>query len=169
MKEKYKVLFVCTGNICRSPTAEGVFRKIAENKGMQDIIEVDSAGTHSYHVGEPPDGRSIKTGLERGYDLRPLRARSVCVEDFERFDLVVALDRGHRRSLRKLAPKQHKEKIILLLEDTGHKTETSVPDPYYGTMKDFEYVLDLVEDASEKLLRKIQQEVVLEATPDTGD
>ena len=141
-----KVLFVCTVNICRSPTAEGVMRKMAS--GLD--IHVESAGTHDYHVGEPPDERSQRHAERRGYDLSAQRARQVSPEDFLRFDLILAMDRGHLRQLERLRPAEHRARLRLLLGDRD------VPDPYYGGAEGFEQVLDLVEDACRSLLEEIR-------------
>ena len=144
-----KVLMVCTGNICRSPTAEGVFRTLAEKEGL--LAQVDSAGTHDYHVGEPPDGRALDHASRRGYDLSELRARQIVQQDFAEFDLVLAMDRGHLRILERLAPPQHRHKLKLFLEFSV-LPEKEVPDPYYGGPAEFERVLDMVEAASRGLI-----------------
>ena len=158
--KKYCVLFVCTGNICRSPTADGVLRRMVADQGLADVVEVDSAGTHDYHVGEPPDGRSTEHALLRGYDLSKLRARQVQADDFERFDVILALDDGHLRILQKLCPAKYKTKLHRFTEFcTQHKTH-EVPDPYYGAAQGFEHVLDLVEDGCTGLIdhiRKVRQ------------
>ena len=158
--KKYCVLFVCTGNICRSPTADGVLRKMVADQGLADVVEVDSAGTHDYHVGEPPDGRSTEHALLRGYDLSKLRARQVQADDFERFDAILALDDGHLRILQRLCPPQYKSKLHRFTEFcTRHKTH-EVPDPYYGGAQGFEHVQDLVEDGCTGLIdhiRKVRQ------------
>ena len=143
-----KILFVCTGNICRSPTAEGVFREMARRQGLR--VHVESAGTHDYHVGEPPDERAQHHAKRRGYDLSEQRARHVSTGDFEAFDLIVAMDRGHLRLLQRACPPQHREKLRLFLADRD------VPDPYYGGPDGFEQVLDLVEVACRDLLAEIR-------------
>jgi protein-tyrosine phosphatase len=143
------VLFVCTGNICRSPTAEGVFRELAQRAGL--VVRVDSAGTHDYHAGEAPDRRAVAHARQRGYDLTLLRARQVAAPDFEEFDLLVAMDRGHLRILERMAPPVHRGKLRLMLEFAG-QPEGDVPDPYYGAGDGFERVLDLVEAASRGLV-----------------
>ena len=139
-----KVLFVCTGNICRSPTAEGVLRRLAELQKRN--IHVESRGTHDYHVGEPPDQRAQEHAKRRGYDLSAQRARHLSKRDFEEFDLVLAMDHGHLRILQRLCPPQHAGKVRLLIR------ESEVPDPYYGGPEGFEQVLDLVEAACRDLL-----------------
>lgn len=147
-----RVLFVCLGNICRSPTAEAVFRSIAAREAPQLRIEVDSAGTAGYHIGEPPDRRSQDAARRRGYDLAPLRARLVAREDFERFDFVLAMDRENLTVLRELAPAAVRDRVRLFLEFAPETDMTEVPDPYYGGANGFEEVLDLVEAASRGLL-----------------
>ena len=146
-----KVLFVCTGNICRSPTAEGVMRKMITGEGLE--VHVESAGTHDYHVGEAPDERSQRHAERRGYDLSAQRARQVSPEDFVRFDLILAMDRGHLRQLERLRPAGHRAKLRLLLGDRD------VPDPYYGGAEGFEEVLDLVEDACRDLIAELRASI----------
>lgn len=145
-----KVLFVCTGNICRSPIAEVVFKDLVRKNELHEKVRVDSAGTHDYHVGEPPDDRARRHAGRRGYDLNALRARQVTGRDFEEFDLILAMDRGHLRILRRMCPPQHHAKIRLFLR------ESDVPDPYYGGPEDFERVLDMVEAACRALLAEIR-------------
>ena len=153
-KAKASVLFVCMGNICRSPTAEGVFRHVVTEASAEHTLEVDSAGTHAYHVGEPPDRRSQAAAERRGYSLHALRARRVSSEDFERFDLILAMDRLNVESLKAASDAEHHHKIRLFL-DYADGDEMEVPDPYYGGERGFEYVLDLVEDASRGLLKEL--------------
>jgi protein-tyrosine phosphatase len=141
------ILFVCTGNICRSPTAEGVLREMARKEGIP--LEVESRGTHDYHVGQPPDERAQHHARRRGYDLSAQRARHVATDDFERFDLIVAMDNGHLRMLKRLCPSHLQGKLRPFLENAD------VPDPYYGGPEGFEQVLDLVEEACRGLLREI--------------
>jgi protein-tyrosine phosphatase len=147
-----KILFVCMGNICRSPTAEGVFRSHARRLAPALDIEFDSAGTHAYHVGEPPDPRTIDAAARRGIDLTDLRARQVSNDDFERFDLIVAMDRLNHATLLDRSPPEHRERIRTLLEFAGKAAPADVPDPYYGGATGFDDVLDLVESAVEGLL-----------------
>ena len=154
-----RVLFVCTGNICRSPTAEGVFRAAVARAGLADRIAVDSAGTHGYHVGEPPDPRAIAHARRRGYDLSGLRARRVKAEDFQRFDLILACDRGHHGLLRRLADKAEHARIAMFLDYAPELGFDEIPDPYYGTGADFERVLDIVERASEGLIQALARKL----------
>ena len=143
------------GNICRSPTAEGVFRRLAAERAPGVEIEVDSAGTHDYHVGDPPDPRSIAAAARRGVDLRQLRARSVREEDFERFDLIIAMDRLNRETLLERSPAPFRERIRLFMEFAGDQDVEDVPDPYYGGAPGFERVLDLAEEAAAGLLEEV--------------
>lgn len=152
---KTRVLFVCMGNICRSPTAEGVFRDKVIKAGLEKQVEIDSAGTHGFHVGSAPDARAQKTALSRGYDLSSLRGRQVSDQDFASFDYVLAMDRDNLNNLRQRCPEQYKHKVRLYLAFSGRFPNLNVPDPYYGGGKGFEQVLDMVEDAAEGLLREI--------------
>lgn len=140
-----RVLCVCTGNICRSPTAEAVLRDLARRDDADLALQVDSAGLTAYHVGEPPDERSQRHARRRGYDLSAQRARQLVVADFERFDWILAMDRGHLRELRDLAPTGSRARIHLLLDFVPGWQARDVPDPYYGGAAGFETVLDLVE------------------------
>lgn len=151
-----KVLFVCMGNICRSPTAQGVFEHLVEQHGLDSHIEIDSAGTHAYHVGEPPDRRAQKTALNRGVDLSAQKARRVQVEDFDYFDYVVAMDSDNYANLVEICPAAQQEKVRLFLEYSDHFDERDVPDPYYGAARGFERVLDMIESASAGLLDEIK-------------
>ena len=144
-----RVLFVCTGNICRSPTAEGVLRHLAQEAGVE--VHVESAGTGDWHVGHPPDERAQHHARVRGYDLSAQRARQVGPSDFEAFDLVVAMDRGHMRTLERQCPRAHRAKLRLLVAGRD------VPDPYYGGPEGFERVLDMVETACRALLEEIKR------------
>jgi len=154
--ERVGVLFVCTGNICRSPTAEAIFRKRVADAGLSDAIVADSAGTHDYHIGEPPDPRSQDAAAERGYDLSPLRARKVERADFQRFDLIVAMDRGHLAILSRMAEPSRAHTLKLMMSYASGFKERDVPDPYYGGAEDFERVLDMLEDAARGLLEAIR-------------
>lgn len=146
------VLFVCTGNICRSPTAEGVFRDLAAKRGVLERLRIDSAGTHDYHVGEPPDPRSVEHARRRGYDLTPLRARQVRAADFTEFGWILAMDRGHLRLLEAARPRAALARVELFLDHSKGWKGEDVPDPYYGGVRGFEVVLDQVEEACEGLL-----------------
>jgi protein-tyrosine phosphatase len=151
------VLFVCMGNICRSPTAEGVFRHHVRQQAPDFNLLLDSAGTHDYHVGEPPDPRTIKAAAGRGIDLAGLRARQVHDADFARFDLILAMDPlNHVTLLERSAPEFH-PRIRLLLEFAPQAGRPDVPDPYYGGARGFEEVLDLVDAAAPGLLDEIRQ------------
>ncbi len=152
---KQKVLFVCMGNICRSPTAEGVFRRKVENADLEKSIEIDSAGTYAYHIGNPPDPRAQSAAKKRDIDLNSLRARRVVADDFIRFDYIIAMDKSNLEDLASICPPGYENKIHLFLE-YGSSNETEVPDPYYGSGNGFEIVLDLIEDAAEGLLKHIQ-------------
>lgn len=147
-----RVLFVCMGNICRSPTAEGVVRGHLKTSELAGQVEIDSAGTHAYHVGEPPDLRAQKAAQGRGYDLSGLRARKVSAADFIRFDYILAMDRDNLSLLREACPPEHRHKLKLFLEYAANFDEDEVPDPYYGGAAGFEHVLDLIEDAARGLV-----------------
>jgi len=153
----YRILFVCLGNICRSPTAEAVLRAIAAREAPELGLEVDSAGTSGYHVGQPPDPRTREAAARRGYDLKGLRARVVEPADFERFDLILAMDRENLQVLRRRAPSAAYERLRLLLEFAPEGGSEDVPDPYYGGPNGFEEVLDLVEAATRGLLTHLRQ------------
>ena len=153
-----KILFVCMGNICRSPTAEGVFRRKIIDAGLEDIIQIDSAGTHAYHVGHPPDMRAQKAALRRGIDLSSQRARRVTSDDFIAFDFVVAMDSDNHYELEAICPSAHEDRLHMFLKFANNSAETEVPDPYYGGGNGFETVLDLIEDASEGLLQHLKQQ-----------
>ena len=153
---KIKVLFVCMGNICRSPTAEGVFAKRLKDEGLEAMVEVDSAGTHAYHVGEAPDQRAQRTALRRGVDLKNLKARKAIAQDFEQFDYVLAMDRENLRGLEAICPVGFEYKLQLFLSYAPNLEIDEVPDPYYGGATGFERVLDMIEDASEGLLQDIR-------------
>jgi protein-tyrosine phosphatase len=157
MKNKVGVLFVCMGNICRSPTAEGVFRHLVEQAGLGASIVVDSAGTHAYHVNEPADRRAQAAAERRGYSMSDIRARRIDETDFERFDYIIAMDRDNLAMLVEQSDVVHHNKIRLFLEFSSG-AETEVPDPYYGGAAGFERVLDLVEEASRGLLETLRVE-----------
>ncbi|MGZ5050221.1 MAG: low molecular weight protein-tyrosine-phosphatase [Methylobacter sp.] len=155
--EKVKVLFVCMGNICRSPTAEGVFTKLVKERNLEKHFEIDSAGTHAYHVGNAPDARAQSAARERGIDLSHLRARQVVFGDFEDFDYVLAMDDDNYSILIKSCPEQHQPKVKYFLDYAPHLNEREVPDPYYGGSYGFERVLDMVEEASAGFLQALQE------------
>nr|WP_325017721.1 low molecular weight protein-tyrosine-phosphatase [Noviherbaspirillum sp.] len=154
-KEKTSILFVCMGNICRSPTAEGVMRRYVEELGLSDSIFVDSAGTHDYHVGEAPDPRAQAAARRRGYDISGLRARQVTVEDFDRFNFVLAMDYNNLAALQAWCPPACEQKMGLLMPYAQSRRATIVHDPYYRNAKDFDYVLDAIEDACKGLLSAV--------------
>lgn len=151
-----KVLFVCMGNICRSPTAEGVFRKLIADEKLNHVIEIDSAGTHAYHVGNRPDPRSQEAALKRGIDLSKQCARKVNELDFELFDYILPMDRENYNNLLEICPTHLEDKLRLFLEFAEAIPEMEVPDPYYGGNRGFERVLDMVEEASKGLLWHIK-------------
>lgn len=157
-KDKISVVFVCLGNICRSPTAHGVFRELVERSGLAHRIEIDSAGTAAYHVGNSPDHRSAAAALQRGYDLSDLRARQAIVADFGHYDYILAMDVQNLENLRSICPTSYAGHLGLFLE-LADLDEREVPDPYYGGASGFDHVLDLVEAASEALLKRITQEL----------
>jgi len=144
------------GNICRSPTAHGVFESMIKDAGMIGDVEVDSAGTHAYHIGNSPDTRSSQCAKNRGFDLSYIRARRVEVSDFDYFDYVLAMDSDNLSILESMCPTQHKHKVCLFLDYAKEHSESEVPDPYYGGPNGFEHVFDLVEAASKGLLEDIQ-------------
>ena len=154
---RVSVLFVCMGNICRSPTAEGVFSKFVDDAGLTALVHADSAGTHAYHRGSQPDYRACEAAERRGYSLTEIQARRVSSMDFESFDFIIAMDDDNLNDLRDEADEDHYAKISLLLDysETGGLRE--VPDPYYGGLDGFEKVLDLVEQASRGLLDEVRK------------
>ena len=153
--QKVKVLFVCMGNICRSPTAEGVFRHLVQSLGLEHAIEIDSAGTHAYHVGEPPDRRSQAAAARRGYDLSPLRARLVGAADCAAYDYILVMDHENLETVQLRCPAEHAHKVQLFGHYSKRFPGEAVPDPYYGGGESFDDVLDRVEDAAEGLLDDI--------------
>lgn len=154
-----KVLFVCLGNICRSPTAEGVFKQLVESAGLSNRILTDSCGTAAYHVGEPPDKRSIKAAAKRGYDLTALRARKFDRNDFQTFDYILAMDNANYSDLYRIGGHAQPEKLKLFLEFHPDPAWTEVPDPYYGGEEGFNLVLDLCEQAANSLLDQLRREL----------
>lgn len=158
-----KILMVCTGNICRSPTAEVVFREFLKKNSLDKKVQVDSAGTHDYHVGETPDPRAVAHARRRGYDISGLRARQVAAADFESFDLLLAMDRGHLRVMERLCAPQHRHKLTLFLDFGGLK-EKEVPDPYYGGPEEFERLLDMAEAGSRGLVDHVRTHLLRVST-----
>lgn len=152
-----KVLFVCMGNICRSPTAEGVFRHVVRQAGLADKIHTDSAGTHAYHIGEPPDSRAQQTARSRGIELGDLRGRKVEAADFQHFDYVLAMDHNNHADLQQVAG-SNADNLHMFLQFAENFDDQEVPDPYYGGEQGFEHVFDLVEDASAGLLAHIRKQ-----------
>lgn len=151
-----RVLFVCLGNICRSPTAEGVFRALVAREGLAHAVATDSAGTADYHIGEPPDPRARATALARGVDISDLRGRQIARDDFIRFHYVLAMDRSNYNTLARVCPKDARDRLRLFLEFAPALEPNEVPDPYYGGEAGFEHVLDLAEAASAGLLAHIR-------------
>ena len=157
INDRFGVLFVCMGNICRSPTAEGVFARKAQDRGLMGRLRVDSAGTHNDHPGSPPDERSQRHALERGYDLSALRARQIDAADFLQHELILVMDWDNLALTEDVCPALHRRKIRRLTEFCRRHEAQVVPDPYYGGSRGFEEVLDLIEDACEGLLDDIEQ------------
>ena len=153
----YRVLFVCMGNICRSPTAQGVLEAQVRAAGLSELVQVDSAGTHGFHVGQPPDTRTQAHALQRGYDLSAQRSRQLTAQDFADFDLVLAMDWDNLALAGQLCPPPHQRKLRRLAEFFQQHDSPVVPDPYQGGASGFEVVLDLVEDGCAGLLRHVQQ------------
>ncbi|MCP4409012.1 MAG: low molecular weight phosphotyrosine protein phosphatase [Gammaproteobacteria bacterium] len=152
-----KVLFICMGNICRSPTSQGVFEKLVDEASLSDVIYADSAGTHAYHVDEPPDKRAQAAAKNRGYNLSRQRARRASTLDFEEFDYVVAMDYHNLDHLYEVCPPGYERKIKLFMDFASNRGEQEVPDPYYGGRRGFERVLDFVEEAARGLLADIRK------------
>lgn len=155
MPEIQRVLFVCTGNICRSPTADGILRHMVREQGLEDRIEVDSAGTIAYHEGEPADARSAEAAARRGYDLSPLRARALRPGDYDAFQWILAMHREHMTEMRAQAPAERHERLHMFRDFCEQHGPGDVPDPYYGGGRGFEEVLDMVEDGCRGLLARI--------------
>ncbi|GFO72478.1 protein-tyrosine phosphatase [Bathymodiolus japonicus methanotrophic gill symbiont] len=156
-QNKVKVLFVCMGNICRSPSAEGVFNKLIQEQQLQNNFDIDSAGTHAYHIGEAPDLRSQRAAKDREVDLSMLRARKVVMGDFEDYDYLLAMDQDNHAIMLEACPEEHQHKIKLFLEYASHLNTTEVPDPYFGGTYGFETVLDLIEEASTGFLEQLKK------------
>ena len=155
----YRVLLVCMGNICRSPTAEGVLRHFIKINGLGDKVEVDSAGTHGYHVGEAPVQRTQRAASARGYNLSQLRARKVARQDLDYFDLILAMDKSNLDNLQRMAMPEQQDKIKLFMDFARNFDDDEVPDPYYGLGHGFDLVLDMVEDASQGLVEDIRKQL----------
>lgn len=155
----HKVLFVCLGNICRSPTAEGVFRAQVAAAGLSEVIGIDSAGTAAWHIGKAPDQRAQAAATRRGYDLTALRGRQVAVADFGEFDYILAMDRSNLADLLARCPAEQRHKVRLFLSFSSQWQNHEVPDPYYGGADGFDQVLDMVEDAAHGLLSDIRAEI----------
>ncbi len=151
-----RFLFVCTGNICRSPTAEGVFEHLAARAGLTDAIVADSVGIEGWHVGDPPDSRSIEAAARRGIDLSFLRARRLTEQDFVVFDLLLAMDRGHFQEMSERAPDGHAQKVRMFMEAARGDTAPDVPDPYYGGASGFDDVLDMIEEGAHAWLETLE-------------
>ena len=152
-----RILMVCMGNICRSPTAEGVLRARLARAGLGKEIEVDSAGTLGYHAGEPPDPRAQKAAAKRGYDISKLRARRVKDVDFLRYDMILAMDKDNLSALKRVCPETLQSRLGLFLQYASRHKDEEVPDPYYGSPEAFDYVLDLAEDAAEGPVEALMQ------------
>ncbi len=152
-----RVLFVCMGNICRSPTAEGVFRKLLREKGLEDKVDVASAGTHGYHIGEAPDQRTQRAAARRGYDLSSIRARKIARQDLDYFDLILAMDRSSLEALHLVCPPERTDRLGLFMDYSKNFEDDEVPDPYYGLGQGFDLVLDMVEDATNGLLEMVKE------------
>lgn len=153
----FRVLMVCMGNICRSPTAEGVVRQYIKNNRLGDVVEVDSAGTHGYHVGEAPDSRTQRAASARGYNLSQLRARKVARQDLDYFDLILAMDKSNLDNLRRMAPPEAQERIRLFMDYAKNFDDDEVPDPYYGLGHGFDLVLDMIEDGAQGLVEDLKK------------
>jgi len=152
-----RILFVCTGNICRSPTAEGLFRTRIGALGLADRFNADSAGTADYHIGEPPSTPAVRIAAEHGIDISPLRARRLERADFGRFDFVIAMDGGHLRAIRALAPKASRARLGLLLDYAPDQRLREVPDPYYGDDEDYRRTFALIAAGIDGLVRALVQ------------
>lgn len=153
----FRILLVCMGNICRSPTAEGVLRQFITRNKLEGDVEVDSAGTHGYHVGEAPDSRTQRAASARGYDLSQLRARKVAYQDLDYFDLILAMDKSNLDNLQRLAMPEQQKKLGLFMDYARNFDDQEVPDPYYGLGYGFDLVLDMVEDASQGLIEDVRR------------
>ncbi|SDH53607.1 low molecular weight protein-tyrosine-phosphatase [Propionivibrio dicarboxylicus] len=160
--KKLAVLFVCLGNICRSPTAEAVFRKAVVESGLSERVVIDSAGTDAYHVGQAPDSRAQRAALKRGYDLSGIRARKVVAQDFERFDLILAVDKPVLAALNRQCPAKFADCLELFMAYAQPSSTQEISDPYYGGPQGFEIVLDQIEAATEGLLALIKSRMLIQ-------
>lgn len=152
-----KVLFVCMGNICRSPSAEGVFRHLVNDAGLGDVVRIDSAGTHAFHIGEAPVARAQAAARKRGYEITHCEARQVTAEDFRDFDLILAMDWDNLSAMQQQCPKAYQHKLMLLMRFANEFEEATVPDPYYGGADGFGKVLDYLEDACQGVLELVRK------------
>ena len=155
-----RILFVCMGNICRSPTAEGVFRQKLRESGLEGKVDVASAGTHGYHIGEAPDQRTQRAAAQRGYDLSNIRARKIAPQDLDYFDMILAMDRNSLETLRLMCPAEYTGRLGLFMDCSNNFEDDEVPDPYYGLGQGFDLVLDMVEDATAGLIATIRQRLI---------
>jgi protein-tyrosine phosphatase len=162
-----KILFVCMGNICRSPTAEGVFRRKLREKSLEDKVDVASAGTHGYHVGEAPDQRTQRAAARRGYDLSTIRARKIAPQDTDYFDLILAMDRNSLEALHLVCPPERYDRLGLFMAYSKNFEDDEVPDPYYGLGQGFDLVLDMVEDATDGLVELVEEREGLSTEKET--
>ena len=155
---KIHILFVCMGNICRSPTAEGVFKRLVSDHGLEDLITIDSAGTHAPYAGRPPDARACLSAYKKGYDISPARARKVCDDDFENFDHILAMDHANLAFLQDKSPLTTRHKIELFLDHHAGRQGTNVPDPYLCDNNLFDSVFEVIEKGCWSLLKAIRQQ-----------
>lgn len=154
--DKIKILFVCMGNICRSPTAEGVFTKLVNDLSLSGHFQIDSAGTHDYHIGKAPDERAQHAARGRGIEIKNLRARQIHSSDFDYFDQILVMDEENHANVMAICPREYRDKVKYFLSYANNFAETEVPDPYFGGKLGFERVLDMVEDASAGLLESLK-------------
>jgi len=151
------ILFVCMGNICRSPSAEGFFIRALESSPIKNQVSTDSAGTHGYHIGHTPDSRAVETALKFGVDISQLRARKVSLADFEAFDLIIAMDQSNFEDLQRLQPENSKAKLKMMMHYHPDARPNEVPDPYYGGMDGFNYMCELLESATSGLVKEVEE------------
>ena len=153
------ILFVCMGNICRSPSAEGFFATALEQSGIRERVAIDSAGTHGYHTGEAPDSRAVATALNFGVDIGHLRARKVKVSDFDQFDLIIAMDQNNFEDLQRIRPAGSKAELKMMMQYHPDARPEEVPDPYYGGMNGFTYMCELLQSATRGLLESVEEQL----------